>query len=274
MYLVFDIGGTNMRLSISSDGQTIANTKIVPTPQDFEQALKVFKSTAEQLLNSEKIESIAGGIAGPLDKDKSMLIHSPHLPSWVNKPLKQNLESLFNCPVYLENDSALGALGEAVYGVGKGYSIVAYLNIGTGIGGARIVDSKIDKNALGFEPGHQIIVPDGNLCNCGGKGHLETYIGGSYIERIYQKKGEEIKDPQIWDEISKYLAIGLHNTIVHWSPDMVILGGSVSSSIPIDRVNAHLKEVMTIFPKSPEIVKSSLGKETGAFGALALIHSV
>ncbi len=271
MYIVFDIGGTNMRIS-SSDGKSILQTKIVPVLKDFNEALISFKNVASELTGTETVEAIAGGIPGPLDKEKTMLISSPHLPNWVNKPLKDELNKAFDCPVYLENDSVMGALGESTNGAGKGYPIVAYIASGTGVGGAKIVDGKIDKNSLGFQPGHQIIVPDGNPCDCGGKGHLEAYIGGAYIEKIYGKKGENINDPNIWDEVSKYLAFGLYNTIVHWSPDIIVLGGAVTQSIPLDRVEAHLKEIQTIFPTTPKIVKATLGSEAGAYGALAYIN--
>ncbi len=271
MYLVFDIGGTNMRIGVSSDGSTITGSRIVPTPQDFDQGILAFKQTADELSGGEKISGIAGGIAGPLDKDKTGLAKSPHIPRWINKPLKPELESIFGCRVILENDTVMGGIGEAVKGAGVGKKIVAYLAIGTGIGGARIVDQRVDSNSLGFEPGHQIIIPDGNLCNCGGKGHLESYVGGLYIEKIYHQKAEDIKNPAIWDKIAKHLGLGLNNTIVHWSPDVVVLGGSVMKSLPLDKVAAHLKNELKIFPQVPQIVLATLGHDGGLYGALELL---
>lgn len=270
MYLVFDIGGSKARFATSSDGKTLGKSKIVPTPKEFQEGLQAIKQAADQLVGGQKIDGIAGGVAGPLDKDKTMLVKSPHIGGWVNKPLKLELENIFNCSVNLENDANLAALGEAIFGAGRGKNIVAYLTISTGVGGGRVVDGKIDENSLGFEPGHQIIVPDGNLCNCGGRGHLETYIGGAYIEKKYHQKGENIKDPKIWDEIANYLAVGLNNVAVFWSPDIIVLGGSVMQSMPLDSVKTQLKEVLTIFPTPPELALSSLGDFAGLYGALAL----
>ncbi len=270
MYLEFDVGGSNMRIAVSSDNQSITQSKIVPLPQDFEQGIETFKRVAKEL-GAEKIDALAGGIASPLDPEKTMLIASPHIPQWVNKPLKAELGKVFNCPVVLENDSALGALGEAGFGAGKNHKIVAYIAIGTGVGGARVVNGELDKNSLGFEPGHQIILPEGTLCNCGGKGHLETLVGGFYLERAHKQKAENIKDPEIWNEVAKYLAIGLNNTIVHWSPDIIVLGGSVTNSIPVDKVNDYLKEFCTIFPNPPEVVKGTLEQDAGLYGALKLL---
>lgn len=273
MQLVFDIGGTNLRMAVSSDGKTLLNSKIIPTPQDFDQGIRVIKQTAEELSRGEKITKISGGIAGPIDESKSMLVKSPHIPGWVGKNLKQTLENLSNTPVNLENDAILGGLGEANFGAGKGHQIVAFITIGTGVGGFRIVKGKLDKNIYGFEPGHQIIIPDGNDCNCGGKGHLEAYVGGLYLEKIYHQKGENIKDPAIWDKVSRYLSIGLTNTIVHWSPDIVILGGSVTQSLPLERIKVYLKKYLTIFPKIPVLAKAKLGNKAGLFGALKLLST-
>ena len=225
------------------------------------------------MLKGEKLSAVAGGIAVVFNEDKSIPISTSHLHGWVNKPLKKALKDEFNCPIYLENDAAVVGLGEATFGSGVGKNIVAYITISTGVGGAKIVDQKIDKTSLGFEPGHQIIVIDGKDCHCGGKGHFETYVGGWYLERDYQIKPQDIKDPKIWEEVEKYLAIGLTNTIVHWSPDIVILGGAVMKSIDLEKVKLYLKENLTIFPSPPEIVLAKLGDEAGLYGALQLIIS-
>ena len=271
MYLVFDIGGTNMRVAVSTDGKTINNSKIVPTPPDFDLGIQTLKKVAEELSLGEKIQGAAGGVAGPMDKDLTMMIQSPQIAGWINKPLKAQMERAFECKVLVYNDTVVGGLGEATKGAGARGKVVAYLALGSGVGGKRIVDQKIDESSLNFEPGHQIIVPDGDPCNCGGKGHLESYVGGANIEKIYGQRAENIQDPKIWDEIARYLGIGLNNTIVHWSPDIVVLGGSVMKSLPLDRVKAHLEQELKIFPKVPEIVLGVLGHDAGFYGALSLL---
>lgn len=272
MYLIFDIGGSNIRIGISVDGQNITDSKIIPLNPDFEQGLEIFRQTAEELNRGEKIQAAIGGITGLLDKEKTMLAASPNIPGWVNRPLKDRLQQAFNCPVILENDSALVSLGEATKGPGVNHKIVACLTLGTGVGGARIINGKLDESSSGFEPGHQIIVIDGDGCNCGGRGHLEAYIGGFYIQRRYNQKSEDIKDSAVWDEVSKYLAIGLNNTAVYWSPDIIILAGSVTQSVPLENVNRYFRQFCTIFPSPPEIIKGTLGDNAGLYGALALVQ--
>lgn len=273
MYLLLDIGGTTTKIASSQDGQKLDLTRSFPTEQEFEKALDLISQNCLELLGEKKVDAVVAGVAGTLDKDKTTLLSSPNLPKWTQQPLKQFLEENFNAPVYLENDAHLGGLGEASYGAGKNYQIVGFITIGTGVGGARIVDQKIDVNSFGFEVGHQIIEIDGNNCNCGGRGHLEAYIGGAYLKGLYKEGAESIKDEQIWQEISKYLSIGLTNTILHWSPDIVVLGGSISQRIPLEIVKGFVKENLTVFPP-PDIVKSHLGSEAGLYGGLKIIKSL
>ncbi|MDO8504454.1 MAG: ROK family protein [Candidatus Liptonbacteria bacterium] len=276
MFLVFDIGGSKIRLGASRDGLAFAEApKEFETPQNFEEGIALIKKTAGEFAGNEKIEGVVGGVAGILNKDKSELARAPHLLDWAWKPLKQRLEKELEAPVRLENDSALVGLGEAYNGAGKGFKIVAYLTISTGVGGARIVNGKIGENSLGFEPGHQIIDPNGPVClACGVKGHLEAFISGHQVGIKYNMKPYEISDEKVWEELSGYLAIGINNILVHWSPDVVVLGGSMMKKvgIPIERVREHLKEISKIFPAIPPLEHASLGDFGGLYGGLALLR--
>lgn len=275
MYLLFDIGGTNTRIAVSKDGTAIGEAKIIPTQEDFEKGVEALSVAASALSGGERFSAAAVGIAGPLNPEKTGLFRAPNLPDWAGKDLKKELEKILMCPVFIENDTAMAGLGEARDGAGKGYGVVAYMTVSTGVGGVRIVDGKIDRNALGFEPGHQIIEIGGSFCrSCETSGHLEAYVSGRSLEARYDKKPKEIIDEGIWDETAHFLAVGLNNTIVHWSPDIVVLGGSMMKEvgIPIDRVVAYLEKILKIFPKIPPIVKASLGDIGGIHGALVYIE--
>lgn len=270
MFILFDIGGTKIRAVSADRKKLLAPPAVVSTPKDFDEGLETLKRVIDNLAMSEPIEAIVGGIAGPLNKEKTGLARSPNLPDWVGHDLKKSLEDRYRVPVLLENDSALVGLGEASFGAGKEKSIVAYLTVSTGVGGVRIVNGEIDENSLGFEPGHQIIDPDNTLCpTCDGN-DLESYISGTAVEKRFGKKPYEINDPAVWDELAKFLAYGLSNTIVHWSPDVIVLGGSMMKEvgISISSVEKHLKETLKIFPTIPEIKKAELGDFGGLYGAL------
>lgn len=274
MFILFDIGGTNMRVVFANKEKFISEPAIASTPKDFNEGIETLKNIIDNLAKGAEIEAIIGGIAGPVNKEKTMLVNSPNLPGWVGHNIKEALSSIYNVPVFLENDSALVGLGEAHFGAGKGYSIVAYLTISTGVGGARIVDGDIDRNSTGFEPGHQIIDPDNTLCpSCEGN-DLESYVSGTSLEKRQGKKPFDIHDPEVWDEMAKFLAYGLHNTTVHWSPDIIVLGGSMMKEvgISVDGVKKHLKEIMKIFPNIPEIKKAELKDFGGLYGSLAYLR--
>ena len=139
MYIVFDIGGTKMRLGSSSDGETLNRTVVVETPATYEEGMVELKKHASALAEGETIDALAGGLAGVFSQKKLSLISSPNLKDWVGRPICSELETFFNAPAYIENDAALAGLGEALRGGGRGFEIVAYITVSTGVGGARIV---------------------------------------------------------------------------------------------------------------------------------------
>lgn len=267
-----------MRVAGSRDGITFSEPVRRETPvDDFDTGVRLFVEMARGIADGEKIEVVVGGIAGSFDAEKTALWKSPNIPGWEGKPLKKRLEEEFGVGVFLENDAALAALGEAVQGAGRGYPIVGYITVGTGVGGARIVDGKIDRTALGFEPGHQLV-------SCGGgsgthasrEADLESFISGAAFKRRYGKEPYEVTDTEAWEEAAHTLAVGLHNAAVFWSPDAVVLGGSMitgNPAIELERVREHLGKTLTIFKAPLVVLKAQLGDTGGLQGALALLKS-
>jgi glucokinase len=263
-------------VTASKDGETFSEPKIVPTPKDFDAGMHLLGELGRELAGGEKITAVGGGIAGTLSRDRSIFLNGPHLQGWNGKLIKKVLEAEFGAPAFVENDTAIVGLGEATAGAGKGHSIVVYMTVSTGVGGVRIVNERIDVSAMGFEPGHQVIDAGGALhsTSVGGRGlDLEGYISGTAISERYNKKPYEITDEKFWDEMARLLAYGLNNTIVHWSPDIVVIGGSMMNKIgiPVDRVRAHLKGILHIYPELPLIEHSALGDIGGLHGALAYV---
>lgn len=276
MYILFDIGGTKMRVVAADREKFLGEPIVVSTPKNFKEGLDTLKriidNLAQDLAGQDRaVTAIVGGIAGPLNADQTMLVKSPNLSGWVGHDIKNTLHEAYSVPVEMENDAALVGLGEAHFGAGRGESIVAYLTVSTGVGGVRVINGKIDRSALGFEPGHQVIDPDNSLCpTCDGN-DLEAYVSGTAVEKRFGIKPYEIHDSAVWDELAKFLAYGLNNTIVHWSPDIVVIGGSMMNEvgIPISAVRKHLAEILRIFPKAPRIEKAELGDFGGLYGSLA-----
>lgn len=272
--LLFDIGGTNTRVAITADGKRFRTPTIFKTPKRFRAGVRLLTSTAERLAGSRRITVVSGGVAGTLAKNRECMINSPHLKAWIGKPIVQTLRRTFQAPVILENDSALVALGEATHGAGRGYDIVAYLTVSTGVGGARIVEQTIDKTAYGFEPGHQIIDRSGPRDNGYRlRGTLETLVSGTAIQRRFGKSPREIRAPAVWKETAKLLALGLVNLTVLWSPHVIVLGGSMlkKPGIAVSDVRTALQHDLHGFLPIPKILRATLGDFGGLYGALELL---
>jgi predicted NBD/HSP70 family sugar kinase len=100
-------------------------------------------------------------------------------------------------------------------------------------------------------------------------------ISGSAVEKRYGVHPLELgADTPVWEELARIAAIGIHNTILHWSPDTVVFGGSMFNEIgiPIESVKVHLAAIMKKIPQIPNIVHSSLHDEGGLYGGLARLR--
>jgi len=278
MYLLFDIGGTKMRLAQSEDGVSLQEVKLYDTPLDFKDALKILSNFAHV-----KYDLVAGCLPGVFNQERSALLKSPNLPGWVGYSIKKEFQEIFKSEVILENDAALAGLGEAFYGAGKGRKIVAYITLSTGFGGARIVDGKVDVNNFGFEPGNQIVDLDASLFPQSVEfnpdnlafGSIESYISGAALEFRYKKPSWEIKESEIWSKVEKILAVGINNILVFWSPEVVVLGGGIvlDNAISIENVENELRKTVKIFPSLPELKKAELGDKSAIYGGLVLIKN-
>jgi len=253
--ILFDIGATKTRIAYSIDGEIFEEPNVFETQKDYEHGLKLFIEKAKGLVGGREVKKVVGGMSRKV---------------WNNEKFKIDLENEFQAKIFIENDAAMVGLGEASWGAGKSFEIVAYITVSTGVGGARIVNGKIDERVIGFEPGN--IIMDMNT----GK-TLENLISGKALEEKTGKHPKEVSDRAVWDEFAKILAYGLNNIIVEWSPNIVVLGGSMITgdpAIPLNKVEEHLKEILKIFPEIPTIKMGELGDFGGLYGALAYIKNI
>lgn len=275
MYVLFDIGGTKTRVAVSADLTSFTKKKF-NTPTAFADGIEAIVHAVEELSEGQEITAVAGGIRGPLNEKKTTIVSETVLTDWVCKPIAETLSARIGAPLYLENDAALVGLGEAHFGAGKGHSIVAYLTVSTGVGGARIVDGEIDQARTNFEPGHQVVDIDGSTEGGTTPDILQDLISGTSLEKARGIKPYEVpqNDP-VWDDLAMYLAYGLKNTIVYWSPDVIVLGGSMIIGDPrilLEDIIHHTKKVLGDEQACPQIVDATLEDEGGLYGALALLQ--
>ena len=273
-YVVFDIGGTKTRVAISEDLETLVEVESFKTPAKFEEGMDKIWS-AVQKLTDKKITAFAGGVRGRLTEEKDGIENDTVLTKWAGKNISKALKKYANVPVYIENDAAAAGIGEAVFGGGRDSRIVAYHTISTGVGGSKIVDGEIEETSSGFEPGHQILDIDRTVLGIDITPTLENLVSGTAVAERFGMKAYEIPQSDIvWDELAEYLSQGLRNTILYWSPDVIVLGGSMivgDPAISVDAIRKHTVAAIDGFVETPLIAKAELGDHAGLYGALAIL---
>jgi predicted NBD/HSP70 family sugar kinase len=206
-------------------------------------------------------------LAGNFDKKKEKLIYALNLKDYEGRNLKKDLGRILKCKVILENDAVLAGLGESYFGAGKNYKIFSYLTFSSGIGGAKIVNYKVDENVFGFEPGHSLFLlnqeKDKTLIF-----EVEDLIGGKSLKEIFKQRLEEIKDKKFWREITKLYALFLVNVSLFWSTEVIIIGGGISKRLDLKVLN---KDFQSFHPLGwrVKILRSKLGDLSGIYGGLA-----
>lgn len=273
-YVLFDIGGTKTRVAVSDDLESFGEVESFKTPAKFEDGMQKILKTVEKLAAGKPV-AFAGGIRGRLSEEKTGIDNDAVLTNWRGKSIVGYLETKYSCPVFLENDAAIAGLGEAVFGAGKGFDIVAYHTISTGVGGVKIEQGEIDMATIGFEPGHQILDVDRTVLGDDVSPTLENLVSGTSIENRFRVKAYEIPQSDVlWKELAGYVAQGLRNTIMYWSPEAIVLGGSMIIGDPRIELNDIRKmtvEVLDGFVECPYITAAKLGDETGLYGAMAIL---
>jgi predicted NBD/HSP70 family sugar kinase len=262
MILVFDIGGSQMRFARSDEQDVLGEPVVVPTPAVYEEAIGEAAQIMATLAKSDPVTTIVGGIAGTLDTRTKTLHASPNMRAWIGKRIQKDLERLTGATnIVIKNDADMAALGEALFGAGRGYAHVAYMTVSTGVGGAYVINGRVLETRYGTEPGHQIINDQTGET-------LEEIIGGRNLEKKYNKKPKEL-GADMYAGLTRRLAVGVHNVIHLWSPDVVVLGGSQMRDISVEQVHKEVVARNVMFPYVPDVVMAELGSSNGLFGALA-----
>ena len=234
MYILIDIGGTKTRIALTEHREAFLSPVTFNTPQDFEEWFTRLSSEVATMLEGKKVEGLVAGVPATLTKD-GVIENAPNLPLWKDMALSKRLSDRFSCEVMLHNDTALVGLGEALYGAGKGHQIVAYLTISTGVNGVRIINGKIDSNIYGFEIGHSIID--------NGK-DVESLISGGALARRFGKPSHEVHDIALWEQVNHYAGVFGANTVMYWSPSIVVYGGPVMNDLHIEIIEKEAKQLL------------------------------
>lgn len=305
-FVVADIGGTQIRAAVFQTGnpnpivvKKIRTKDKLQTPT--ERLIGLFK---EIWPYEQKVKAIVVAVPGYLDKNEGIVFEAPNVPGWIDLPLRQLLADQFHVPILLGNDANLAAIGEWRYGVGKGHDNLLYMTISTGIGGGALVNGRLMEGHRGLagEFGHFTIIPDGPLCGCGHRGHLEAVAAGPAIARYVAERialgakssletvtnltaAEVSQAAQAGDALAiqaitqagTYIGHTLADFIHLFNPSIVILGGGVmaSGSLILDPIKKALLDYIlgNSYLDQMQIVTASLGDNAGLIGALALAET-
>lgn len=267
MVLVFDLGGTNIRMALSENGE-IGEITHLATDRSTGGFAK-FLGSLQELAKGHNISAIAGGMPGQLQGEDGNFQVATNLPEWRGLPVLKMIKELFDVPVYITNDVEMCGLGEAQYGAGIRDGVMAYYTVSTGVNGVRLVDGAVDPTIRHYELGKQIVDHEG-----GKPQELEPLISGAALEREMHQKPKSIEDAKVWDREERYLAAALYNTALYWNPQRIVLGGSMMRDIRIKDVAAEMVKLPNVFEAWPELVAASLGDEAGVRGCVARLEAL
>jgi glucokinase len=294
-----DLGGTKILAGVVDGAGTILEIQRVPTSgQNGVEVVAEIVQIIKDFSSRYSISSAGLAIAGFLSPDRKFIGINPNIKQLENFPIYQSLVAKTDLEIFIENDANAAAWGEYRFGAGIGANPMAMMTVGTGIGGGLIIDGKLVIGASGKagEFGHLPVVDQGELCGCGARGCLERYGSGSALirslERIVKERGltadrwsDQIDGSEIteaalsgdqdalfaFDEIGKWLAVGIKAVSAMIDPEKIIIGGGVSEAgdlllRPILRQlesnNQQLEHEFAL----PEIVMGRLGNSAGLIG--------
>jgi glucokinase len=222
------------------------------------------------------VERCGIGFGGPVDYPAQRVALSTHVGGWADFDLPCLVRECAGVPVVMDNDANVGALGEAVYGAGRGCDPLFYMTLSTGIGGGIVAGGQIYRGADSYagEIGHLTVRPGGPACLCGSSGCFERVCCGLWLERDYGKPARDlIEDGDFVKQYVVELALGLKAAIMMLNPARIVIGGGISKAG--DRLFVPLREELrrqiTSWSRARiDVVPAALGDDSVLWGALAL----
>jgi glucokinase len=280
---LIDVGGTKLLAAIApaddaagagSIGATVR--RATPRVGDMVEALAAM---LDEVRDGRPLEAIAAAVPGPFDRERGRLLNPPGLAAaWQEMDLAVPLSERYDCPVVVENDANCAALAEALFGAGRGAGTLVYYTVSTGIGSGVVRNGELMIGQGDTEGGHQVLWPEhlgGPPCDCGGAGCLEIIAGGRAIAKRFGRRGEEIEDQAVWDEVGMWLGLAVVNATALLGCDRVVFGGGVANARwsriePAIRasVSRHLK-----LQPVPQIRLAELGEDRNLAGALLVLQA-
>ncbi|MBW4642574.1 MAG: ROK family protein [Goleter apudmare HA4340-LM2] len=285
-----DVGGTAIKLGRFSQDGTCLKSLTLATPQPATPAavLAVVVDAIAQIDPDNQAVAIGVGTPGPADAAGRIAKIAINLPDWYEVPLADWLEAKTGKPTIVANDANCAGLGETWLGAGRHFQNLILLTLGTGVGGAIIIDGKlfIGHQGAAGELGLITFNPDGPMCKSGNQGSLEQYTSVTAIRRYTGKEPAELGalaqagDPKaltFWQKYGKELGTGLASLIYVLTPEAIVIGGGVYASFKFffPAMQAEIeRRVMPTSRVGLQILPAELGNTAGMLGAAKLALTI
>jgi glucokinase len=311
-----DIGGTKVAGGVVDESGRILHRTRRSTPHRSTSP-QVVEDTIVQCvdellrgLDGDRVTSVGVGAAGFVAADRGTVVFAPHL-SWRSEPLRERLRARITPPVTIDNDANAALWAEARFGAARGESHAVMITLGTGIGGALLVDGHVSRGRHGIagEFGHMQVVPGGLRCECGNRGCWEQYASGNALVREardliaadspligdlrallgqdenaltgpFITEAARAGDPtarELLAEVGEWLGVGLANLAAAFDPGRFVVGGGVSAAgeLLLGPAREAFRRQLPGRGYRPEasIVLAQLGADAGLIGAADLART-
>jgi glucokinase len=275
--LAIDIGGTKFTMALFDQGRMIRRESRATNRDGGSVWMTAqIREIGFAWNAAAPITSVGVGFGGPVDFAAQQVVLSTHVPGWEGFDLPAFLRNEFACPVVMDNDANVGALGEGCHGAGQGFRPLFYMTLSTGIGGGILTPDGVLRGADSYagEIGHINIVPDGPDCLCGSRGCFERMCCGLWLERDHGQPAHVLlADPVFVERYAVLLARGLKAAIMLLNPARIVIGGGISKAgdalfVPL---RAELRRQITSWSRARiDVVPAALGDDSVLWGAYEL----
>ncbi|MFE9254305.1 ROK family protein [Streptomyces sp. NPDC006879] len=295
-----DFGHEHLRVAVGNLAHQVLAEEAEPLDVDaswadgFGRAEALVNRLIEDIgVGRDKVIGVGLGVPGPIDVESGTLGSTAILPGWAGINPRQELSRRLGVPVYVDNDANLGALGELVWGSGRGVKDLAYIKVASGVGAGLVINGQIYRGPGGTagEIGHITLDESGPVCRCGNRGCLETFAAARYVLPLLQPShgpdltmervvelGQE-GDPgcrRVIADVGRHIGSGVAHLCNLLNPSRVILGGNLAESGEL--VIAPIRESVSRYAipsaaRQLTVLTGSLGERAEVLGALALVLS-
>ena len=277
--LAIDIGGTKFSVAVF-EGKRMVERESHSTDREGgrDWMLAKIADVIRTLGARHRFDCCGIGFGGPVDFERQRVVLSTHVAGWSDFDLPGHLANLLGFVPVMDNDANAGALGEALYGAGRGYRPLFYLTLSTGIGGGLVASDTVYRGADSYagEIGHLTVRPDGPECLCGSRGCLERMCCGLWLERDHGRPASELlRDPVFVERYVVDLALGLKAAIMLLNPARIVIGGGIAKAgdrlfVPL---RAELGRQITAWSRARvDVVPAELGDDSILWGAHGAGH--